>query len=211
MLQAWRGRARLKRRIVLTLIPQRDGPAVRPVIFSTPEPRGSYFQPSPVLLSLKGMTLRMKPIIVSRTIHAPLDLVFRTVADVRNFRHAVPHITNVEFLSDQQLGVGTRFRETRLMHGREHTVELEVTEYVENERVRLVSDAGGTIWDTVFSLSPSQADGSAELVMRMDIRPYRLLARIMNALIRGMVTKGVQSDMDAVKAYCEAGGTPGDD
>lgn len=148
----------------------------------------------------------MKPIVATRTIKAPLDLVFQTVSDVRNFRAAVPHIVKIEFLSDQQVGVGTRFRETRVMHGREQAVEIEIAEHVENERVRMVSDAGGAIWDTEFSLS--KAGGDVELNMRMDVRPYRFLARMMIALIRGMVAKGVESDMDAVKSFCEAGGRP---
>ena len=148
----------------------------------------------------------MKPIIALRTIKAPLNFVFRTVSDVRNFRKAVPHITNVEFLSDQQQGIGTRFRETRMMNGREHAVDLEVAEYVENERVRMISDAGGTIWDTLFTVSRLGDD--VELKMQMDVRPYRVLARIMNVLIRGMVVKGVESDLDAVKSFCEAGDRP---
>jgi ribosome-associated toxin RatA of RatAB toxin-antitoxin module len=148
----------------------------------------------------------MKPIITSRTIHAPLEYVFQTVSDVRNFRKAVPHITNIEFLSEQQQGVGTRFRETRTMNGREQTVELEVAEYVENERVRMIADAGGTIWDTLFSVS--QAGNHVELKMQMNVRPYRFLARIVNFMIRSIVVKGVESDMDAVKLFCEAGGRP---
>ena len=144
----------------------------------------------------------MKPIHISRTIAAPLDLVFQTVSDVRNFRDAVPHITHVEFLSDQQVGAGTRFRETRLMNGREHTVELEVAEYIDNDRVRMISDAGGTIWDTMFTVSKGSDNVSLE--MQMDIKPHKLFARIMTRLIRGMVVKGVKSDMDAVKAFCES-------
>ena len=144
----------------------------------------------------------MKSILISRTIAAPLELVFETVSDVRNFRDAVPHITNVEFLSDQQVGAGTRFRETRLMNGREQTVELVVAEYIENDRVRMISDAGGTIWDTMFTVS--KRPDNVALEMQMDIRPHTLFARIMTPLIRGMVVKGVESDMDAVKAFCEA-------
>ena len=144
----------------------------------------------------------MKPIHFSRTIAAPLDLVFQTVSDVRNFRDAVPHITHVEFLSEQQVGAGTRFRETRLMNGREHTVELEVAEYIDNDRVRLISDAGGTIWDTTFTVS--KGSYNVELEMQMDIKPHTLFARIITPLIRGMVVKGVTSDMDAVKAFCES-------
>ncbi|QDV47776.1 Polyketide cyclase / dehydrase and lipid transport [Stieleria neptunia] len=148
----------------------------------------------------------MKPIIASRTIDAPLSLVFQTVSDVRNFRKAVPHITNVEFLSEQQHGVGTRFRETRMMKGREQSVELEVAEFADNERVRMVSDAGGTVWDTLFTVS--LVGDAVELKMQMDIRPHAFLARLMIPLIRGMVVKGVESDMDAVKSYCESGGEP---
>ena len=151
----------------------------------------------------------MKPIIATRTIRAPLELVFRTVSDIRNFSQAVPHITNVEFLSDQHHGAGTRFKETRTMKGREHTVELSVTEYVDNESVRMVSDAGGTIWDSLFEVS--EQNDAVELKLQMDVRPYTLPARLMNFLIRGMVVKGVESDMDAVKEFCEAGGsTTGD-
>ena len=144
----------------------------------------------------------MKSIHITRTIDAPLEAVFQTVSDVRNFRDAVPHITHVEFLTEQQIGEGTRFRETRSMNGREQAVELDVAEYVENERVRMISDAGGTIWDSLFSVSP--ADGRVKLDMQMDIKPHTFIAKIMTPLIRGMVVKGVAADMDAVKAYCES-------
>lgn len=144
----------------------------------------------------------MKSIQTTRTISAPLERVFQTVSDVRNFRNAVPHITKVEFLSDQHVGAGTRFRETRVAKGREQTVELEVAEYIDNDRVRMISDAGGTIWDTLFTVS--DAPVGVTLEMQMDIKPYKFLARIFTPLIRGMVVKAVESDMDAVKAFCES-------
>src|SRR6185295_361887 len=89
-------------------------------------------------------------LVVMRTIDAPIDVVFRTVADITQFSRALPHIVKVEFLSDARLGAGTRFRETRLMKGKENVTELEVTEYVENDRVRLVADNHGVVWDSVI-------------------------------------------------------------
>jgi carbon monoxide dehydrogenase subunit G len=94
----------------------------------------------------------MSRMIVTRSIKAPLESVFRTVADINQFSEAIPHIVKVEFLSDAKTGVGTRFRETRLMNGKEMTTDLEVTEYVDNDRIRLVADSGGTIWDTLFTV-----------------------------------------------------------
>ena len=127
----------------------------------------------------------------------PYTTLFRS----RNFSKAVPHITNVEFVSDQHIGVGTRFKETRIMKGREATTELEVTEFVENDHVRFVSDQGGTIWDTVFSLE--RHGDKTSLKMIMDANAYKLMAKIMNPLIKGMVTKAIDADMDAIKEYCE--------
>jgi len=138
----------------------------------------------------------------SRTIHAPAEKVFRTLAHVENFSKAVPGIQKIQFLSDHKTGVGTRFRETRLMNGREASTVLEVTEYVENRHVRMVSDAGGTIWDTAFTVDPQ--NDAVLMTMQMTARPHNLAARLLTPMILNMVTTAVESDMDAVREYCEA-------
>ena len=141
---------------------------------------------------------------VSRTIQAPIEKVFDTIAHIESFSKAVPNIVSVEFLTEQHKGVGTRFRETRLMGKRKASTELEVTEYVENERIRLVSDQGGTIWDTVFTVQSAPA-GGVELKMVMDANAYKLAAKLFNPLIKGVIRKFIEKDMDGVKAYCETG------
>jgi carbon monoxide dehydrogenase subunit G len=88
------------------------------------------------------------------------------------------------------------------MKGKEASTELEVTEYVENDRIRLVSDSGGTIWDTVFTVKA--AEGGTELNMTMDATAHKLLPKFINPLIMGMVRKFIEQDMDAVKVFCEA-------
>ena len=143
----------------------------------------------------------MANVTVTRRVDAPADVVFRTVAHVEQFSEAVPHILRVEFLSEAKSGVGARFRETRMMMGSEASTELEVTEHVENERVRIVSEAGGALWDTVFTVVP---DGEGtELKMVMDARPRTTSARMTLPLIIGAVRKAVEQDMDAVKSFCE--------
>ena len=148
----------------------------------------------------------MATVNVTRRIDAPADVVFRTVAHIEQFSEAVPHILRVEFLSEVKSGIGARFRETRLMMGQEASTELEVTDYVENERVRIVSEAGGAVWDTVFTVAP---DGQGtELKMVMDAQPRTMSARMTMPLIMGTVRKAVEQDMDAVKAYCERPAQP---
>ena len=146
----------------------------------------------------------MKRIAQERLIDAPLDLVFETVADIRNYAEAIPHIQEVSILSEVQVGVGTRFRETRRVAGQEATTELEVTEYEANRRYRCVSDTHGTIWDSIFGVE--ERDGKTRLTLVLNARPKSVMTRLMNPMIRGMVAKAISDDLDAVKTYCEAQG-----
>ena len=136
-----------------------------------------------------------------RLITAAPDYVFKVVAHIEEFQNINPNITNIEFLSDSRIGLGTRFKETRIMKGREATTTLEVTEYEPPSKVRLVSDEGGTVWDTVFTVVP-QGEHSI-LKMQMEARPYKLAAKLFTPLILGMVRKAVEADMDGIKAHCD--------
>ncbi len=89
------------------------------------------------------------------------------------------------------------------MKGKETTTELEVSEYVENDRIRLLAESHGTVWDSLFEVGP--VEGATELRLTMDAKAYRLLPRLINPLLKGAVRKALEQDMDAVKAYCEAG------
>lgn len=138
---------------------------------------------------------------VSRTINAPLPLVFESIADVRNFAEIIPEITNIEFLTEQHYGPGTRFNETRRMKGGNSTVMLEVTELEPDHHIRLISNAGGTIWDSVFTVT--EKDNQTLLTLQMDARPYRFFARIMNVMIKKMLTNALNRDLDTIKTFCE--------
>ncbi len=140
---------------------------------------------------------------VSRTVDAPVEAVFDAIAHAENFARIQPAIMKLEFLTEQRTGAGTRFKETRMMGNKAATCELEVTEYVPHERVRIVSDEGGTVWDTVFTTTPAPGGGT-ELSMVMDAKAYKLAAKIMNPLIKGMIRKHIEADLDAVKVHCEA-------
>ena len=104
-------------------------------------------------------------------------------------------------LSVRRSGVGTHFRETRLTNGKEPTTELEVTEYVENDRARMVANSHGTVWDTIFGVASE--NGNTISTMTMDAKAYKLLPRLVNPLVKGMIKKAVERDLDLVNSYCE--------
>lgn len=145
----------------------------------------------------------MPKIEVVRTVVAPVQSVFDVVSNPAEFAKAQPQILSIEFLSEQRTGKGTKFRETRMMGRQKASTVLEIAEYEPPRRVRMLADAGGTIWDTVFTVGPSADGRGSELRMEMEARAYKLLAKVFNPLISGMIRQAVAGDMDRVKAYCE--------
>ena len=117
---------------------------------------------------------------VIKHIAAPVERVFETLADIRNFKKAIPHIIDIEFLGDKRKGVGTRFRETRMIKGRRSTTKLEITDYRENDRLRIVTDSHGTIWDSVWAFTP--VAGGTRLTLTIDAKAHQLIARLMNPM-----------------------------
>lgn len=135
------------------------------------------------------------------SINASLEHVFETVGNPQVFSQAVPQIQSIEFVSDQKRGVGTRFKETRVMNARQSTCLLEVTEYVENDRVRIVTDTHGCVWDSLFTVLPNA--GEIDLTLSMEARPYKFISRVMMLFIKNGLQKALEADMHAVKSYCE--------
>lgn len=144
----------------------------------------------------------MSSITVAQQINAPVSLVFKTVSDIRDFSKAVTEIMNVEFLTEREYGIGTKFRETRNMNGREVSTELEVTEFKENEHIRIISDTMGTIWDSTFTVKAKE--NGTELILMMDANAYKLLPKLINPFMKGVMQKALEKDLLAVKQYCEA-------
>ena len=107
-----------------------------------------------------------------------------------------PDIVNIEFLGESAMLVGMRFRETRLMNGKNSVTELEVTEYAENKNIRMVADSHGTVWDTIFEVVENGA--ATDFVLTMEARAYRLLPKIINPLFKGLYKKGLVRHVDAL-------------
>ena len=145
---------------------------------------------------------------VTTTIAAPVDHVFRTISDLESFERAIPHIVGIEFLSARRSGVGTRFRETRVSSGKEATTELEITECVANERIRMVTDSHGTIWDSVFTVR--QVPGGTELAVTLEAKAHQLVAKLTAPLVMPLIRGHIESDLEMLKRYCEDGAAAAD-
>lgn len=142
---------------------------------------------------------------VERTIMAPPEAVYDVGTNVRAWAEVIPAIQEIEVLTDGPVKVGTRFRETRKMFGKNATEEME---FVEMERPRLyvlAAESHGSRYRTEFHLAP--IDGGTTVRMVFTAVPQTAMAKVMSFLMKPMMKKLADmcaKDLDALKAHVEA-------
>lgn len=96
----------------------------------------------------------MHVIVVQRTIEAPVDRVWEVITDLEGTGRQLPGATKIERVTGDGYDVGTVWRETRKLFGRENTEEMTVAEVEAPTRTVVVASSDGTDYRTEFLLAP---------------------------------------------------------
>lgn len=137
-------------------------------------------------------------------IGAPLERVFDTVADSRNEPSFNPAMTEVELLTPEPIGLGSRFRARMGNRGVDMLVEL--TEF--DRPHRLGSRTTSSMMETSGTLTiTSDADASV-LVWDWQVRP-KGWSRALSPLVGPMGRRMERKIWTGLKRKLEAGAEPG--
>ena len=147
----------------------------------------------------------MKPVEVTTRVNAPRDKVFAVFTDFPSAPDRVEEVLSVEMLSSGPVGVGTRFRETRMQSGGGQTLAFELTEFEAPSRYVIQTYAAATLWRTEYTFDALGAETRVSLVM--SAIPQTLLARLMGVLLglmaRGRMLTSMQGYVTAIGRSCE--------
>ena len=150
----------------------------------------------------------MSGVTTRRTIHAPVERVWARATDIAGSPETISGISRVEMLSDGEFGVGTRWRETRTMIGREATEEMWVSAVDPGRSYTVEAESHGAHYVMTFTftgLGPQQT----EAVLAFDARPQgtvaKVLARLTAPLAQRSVSKALRRDLDDLAAAAEHG------
>ena len=102
----------------------------------------------------------MPGVSVSAKMSASVDDVFRHSTNLSEWADMITDVVGVEILTDGEIGKGTRFRETRVVFGKEATEEMEITEFDPPHGFVLEAESCGTHYVTRHSFE-STDDGAA--------------------------------------------------
>ena len=143
---------------------------------------------------------------VTRSISAPPETVWAVFTDLPKAAERLSAVNAVEVFTDQPFGVGTRWRETRTMFGREATEDMEITAVDPGRSYTAEAASHGSHYTSRFDFAPT---GTGTVVTFSFNSESHGLMRIVGAamwpMLKGKMTKELRRDLDDLAAYCERG------
>lgn len=149
----------------------------------------------------------MKSIEASRQVHAPASVVWSIITDLEGSVDTISAIQKVEILSGgTEFGVGTSWRETRTMFGKQATEEMTVTEVIDGESYVVVARPESANYRTVMSILPT-GETACVVSMEFGANPKgtmtRFLGATMGRMFSGATKKAILADLDDIAAAAE--------
>ncbi|MEU9660258.1 SRPBCC family protein [Streptomyces chartreusis] len=145
-------------------------------------------------------------VVVERRIAAGQGSVWESLTDLRGMVHVLSGVSGVEVLTEGAFGVGTRWRETRRMFGKEATEEMWVTLCEPPERYVVEAQSHGTHYVSEWAL---RAEGPSATTVRMTFTGVTsggvagVLAKLLGNLGSRAVAKAIAKDLDDIAAAVE--------
>lgn len=149
----------------------------------------------------------MSRVVVSREIAAPPERVWELITDLRSAPTRLSGIKRVEMLAGPEFGVGTRWRETREMFGREATEEMTITQVDPGRSYRAHADSRGVEYTSQLQVEPTAAGSRLSMSLEAQVgNPVlRILLAVPARLMQGMTRKEIAKDLDDIAAAAERG------
>jgi len=103
---------------------------------------------------------------VSESVARPPAQVFAAASDFAHAASRISGILRVEMLTEGPVGVGTRFRETRKMFGKEASEVMTVAEFEPPRRYVLTAESHGCRYRSEIRVEPDGAGSRLVMVYR---------------------------------------------
>jgi carbon monoxide dehydrogenase subunit G len=149
----------------------------------------------------------MTNIFVSRTVAAPASAVWTIMIDLDRAADTLSAIQSIEILSDDRdFGVGTKWRETRTMFGKQATEVMWVTGIDPGTSYVVEAESNGARYTTVMKVT-AKGDDTSEITMDFGAEPTGTMAKIMGAtigkLFENATRKALAQDLNDIATAAE--------
>lgn len=140
-------------------------------------------------------------------VEAPAERVFEMLCDLEGAPERIDQIIKTEVLTEGPFGVGTRWRETRKMFGKEATEEMEVVSMEPGRSYTVTAASCGSEYVTTLRCVPEGA-GRCRVEFEFGWKAVTLGAKLMSPMVffmKGMLRRCIESDLACIKRAAESG------
>lgn len=143
---------------------------------------------------------------VIRAVQVTKHKAYTGLLDLNSTKNWMQGLVKIERLDEGPLKVGSEWRETRKMFGKEATELFEVVELKEPEKIVLRCD--GTKGTTgkgefVFTYILTSKNNHTEIKLDGEINGLTGIAKFFGKMIAGTFKKACAKDLDSLKSYLE--------
>jgi hypothetical protein len=132
------------------------------------------------------------------------------MTDIEGSREVLSGVTEIERLDDGDgFGVGLRWRETRVLFGKEASEEMEVTAVDEGRSYTVEADSDGVHYRSVMSVEPDGDGARIRMTFGGEQKGKsglisRIVSRTAGKAIEKATRKALEQDLDDIAAAAEA-------
>ena len=142
---------------------------------------------------------------ITHHLPVPPEKVFEYAIDIDRLADRVQGIVSCEKLTDGPVGLGTRFREKRIMFKREATETMEFYVFDPPRAYSVSADSHGCRYLTEFTFTAA-GDGT-DVHVAFQAEPYKLGSKILGFIFRPMMKRcmhEIAKDLDDLARAIEA-------
>lgn len=145
------------------------------------------------------------------SIHVDADptRTFAAFTDLRNAATNIRGIKHIEVLTDGPIRLGTVFKETRTMFGKDAVETMEITAFDAPRGYSVGCGSCGARFDTDFRFTPESGGTRVDVAMTTVATSFfaKMMSPLMGWMMVGTMRKCFENDLADIKAVAE-GKTP---
>lgn len=130
---------------------------------------------------------------------------FFAFTDLANTAKNIRGIKALEVITEGPIGVGTRFRETRTMFGKDAVETMEITAFDPPRSYSVGCDSCGARFDTTFRFTPDAGGTRVDVNMNTVATSFfaKVMSPVMGLMMAATMRKCFENDLADIKAVAE--------
>ena len=140
-------------------------------------------------------------------IEKSLEDVWKAIIDFENCSNYINSIIDLEIIDNpKDTLIGFKWKETRVMFGKEATETMWITDYVENNYYQTRAESHGSIYISRVSLERVRENTKLTMSFTAEAQTFfvKILSVFMGFMIKGSMKKALLKDLNDIKNHLES-------